>query len=536
MKKFVAIFFALLVFWSCNVSDIDFDNIETPTLNGLFAFPIGEFTYTMRELIDEADDAEVEIEEDSITTLLSLTYRDTISYSSDSDFISIPDVSNSQTVSLPITAPVPAPVAVNLDSTYSFIYQPVNNEQLDSVIYDAGTLTFEVSSTLSSTIDYDFTVGNTIRIANNQPVVFSGTLNNNTVVQTQDLAGYKTTLVPSGTRNEFQGNFTGSIQLQAGQEITANDAISFTLTYSDQSFTVLYGFFGQDTIEVGNQSIDVTFFDELGGDGGIEFRDPQINFNFENSFGVPIGVSFARVYGVETDSTTGLSDTTFLEGSAATTLQNVAAPTVNEVGSSAQSLVSLNASNSTLNEIFGSTPEQLTFEVSAVSNPPGVNQQNFLIPNSEITAFIDVSLPMELKLDNLTREVDFDLDGGVDFDEADSVSIRVVSANELPFSALVDLQILNAGDTVLYEVTDNRVLATPFLDLDGITREPEINVAQIPLDSTGIRSLNNGDRLNLILRLNTPETLNSQEIYVKLLARYALNVKVSVIGKVNYKP
>ena len=39
--------------------------------------------------------------------------------------------------------------------------------------------------------------------------------------------------------------------------------------------------------------------------------------------------------------------------------------------------------------------------------------------------------------------------------------------------------------------------------------------------------------LTLVLTLNTPETLNSQEIFVDILAQYRLEMKVSLVVKLN---
>jgi hypothetical protein len=49
---------------SCNINDLDFEDIETPNYKGEVAVPIGEATYTMKELLEEVQDSAISIEEE----------------------------------------------------------------------------------------------------------------------------------------------------------------------------------------------------------------------------------------------------------------------------------------------------------------------------------------------------------------------------------------------------------------------------------------------------------------------------------------
>ena len=153
--------------------------------------------------------------------------------------------------------------------------------------------------------------------------------------------------------------------------------------------------------------------------------------------------------------------------------------------------------------------------------------------NSQISTNIEIKLPMELSLDGVTQDVFFDLGGGLDFDKSDSVSIRLVSDNEFPFSAQVALEILNDNDSVLNSVPSKLVLEAPFLNLQGVVTQSRRQVSDIPINSDGIDALAEGSRLKLILTLNTPSS--NRDIFVKILADYQLDVQVSAVGKLNIK-
>ena len=89
----------ILIGLACDVNQVEFDNLKEPTISGLVAIPIGEISYTVRDLFDELKDTSLVLEEDPETTFLSLVYTDTFSYSSSNDLIDIGDISKDVTQS-----------------------------------------------------------------------------------------------------------------------------------------------------------------------------------------------------------------------------------------------------------------------------------------------------------------------------------------------------------------------------------------------------------------------------------------------------
>ncbi|MEP2511149.1 MAG: hypothetical protein ABJH72_17405, partial [Reichenbachiella sp.] len=76
-----AIFYGLILmlFSMCNTGELDFDDIKTPNLQSNNSVPIGQTTYTIKELIEKLEDPSIEITEDN-TKLLSIAYRDTLTF------------------------------------------------------------------------------------------------------------------------------------------------------------------------------------------------------------------------------------------------------------------------------------------------------------------------------------------------------------------------------------------------------------------------------------------------------------------------
>ncbi|MDH5608847.1 MAG: lipoprotein [Cyclobacteriaceae bacterium] len=537
MKKIVTFGFGLLLLLTgCNINELDFKDIQKPPIRSIVALPLGEFTYTLRELIDEIGDSTLVIEEDPETTLLSLVYTDNFSYTSTSDLISIPNISGTGTVAIPSVA-TPAPVNSTLSitpTTFSLFYSATNGERITQVNHDTGDLVVTVSSGIASQIDFSLIMPNSVNAAN-APISFSGSVTNTApFTAIKSLQGYISSFAQSGTNNSYDVVFSGTINILQGQTIAPGQQVTITVAFQNQTFQVIYGYFGQDTVQISNQMMNFGFFDQLGGNASIEFQNPQINLTFQNEIGIPLGVNYGGIYGMKTNDTTGLIDYTYLGGAITSAFQVINAPGMDQVGQSVVTQHSINGGNSTLNKVLGNNPESIGLSITGVSNPGGAGTENFFVPGgSTITADLEVRIPMAMKLINLERSQDFDLGGGVKLDVVDSVVMRVVTVNLLPFSTYLDLQLLDANDSILHEVLDTKVMATPFLNIKYIANEPEVNVADIPLSSAGILALNSASKVRLAMRLRTPETLNSQEIYPKFLARYYLTVKLSVLGRLD---
>ncbi len=529
MRSQIAPLILLLACISCNVSDLDFSNIEDPTLEPLVAIPIGTLSYTVRELIDEVEDEELDLQEDS-TSLLYLTYFDSASFDSGEEIISIEDVSNSGEIYLPETPAQVGSQTVQIERDFTFTFPTENQEQIDSLFYESGEMVLSVTSFVSHAISYDVEIVNTRRVSTNESVTFSGNVGpDGSQSSSVDLAGHKTLL----SFTEVEGNvFSVNTQITAsvgsGGSIALNDSIELNLLYRNQVFNLIYGKFGQDTVQIGNETLDIDFFSDFG-ESGLRFGNPEINFDFSNSFGLPVGVTFDRMYGV--DQTETGSDTIFLTGPAATVPQLVAGAST--PGEFASSRVSVNSGNSSIRSLLGASPNTLGFSITAISNPEDPTQSNFVLRNSTITTNIEMRLPMEVSLDDLTHEVTYNLGDGLDFDETDSVSLRVVADNGLPLSATVEFSIEDENDSALYTVPSKLVLQTPFLNTDGVVSQVRRQIADIPLNQTGIDALANGHRIRLILTLNTPT--GNREVFVKILADYQLDIAVSAVGKLTIK-
>lgn len=558
VKKFVFIAISAFLIESCNINELEFDNLEVQPITGIFSFPLGEARYVLRDLMDSQTDGSVDFQEDS-TSLLTLIYYDTITYNTQDDFVQIGDINESGMVTvIPVAA---GPTTVNFSESFPSAYDPQGDEELDSLYYATGDLTINVNTDINATVNYTFTIPNTVHVNTGASVSLSGTIvggGNDT--QSTPLNNYKTLLVDPSGDNSFDINLDVQVTLGGAQNLSGAENFSFDLTYSGQTFSLVYGKFGQDTVQVGNQSIEIDYFTQAERDG-ITFGNPSLSFDFRNSFGIPVAVDFAGLNGVDGDGNrvflTGdvVNNPPIIEGS------DINTPTRNNPGETAETVVTIDRTNSNLVNVLASSPDSLVFDVQGVSNPESTTDGNYLQPTSQILAYVQMEIPMEVQFKDFKEDGSFGFGDGLSLDNVDSVFIRLVTLNNLPFNGTVDLAVMSEGDTLfpfsstyvdsvaatgtltnaeVQALNDQRerftnlpVITAPFINTNGEVTDPNGLTRDIPLTADEVASLNTATELLITMTLNTPVSQTSREIYVKILADYTLSVKVGVGGRFN---
>ncbi len=543
VKKFVFIAFSVILFAGCNTNELEFDNIDLPTVNGTFDFPLGTATYTIRELILDQEDStlDFQVDEDSLITLL---YYDSISYASNTDFIQIDDITNGGNIDLSGVGATAGAATIPLTQSFTFNFNPDDpTDVIDSAFYSGGEVSINVTTDIQGTLDYMFTFTNFVTATNELPLVVSST----NPLRRLDIPQHKVLL--SGTGNQFTVDFTGNINLAAGQNFVGTESIAFDITFANQTFSVIYGKFGQDTVQVGSETVDIEFFREMG-EEGIFFGNPVISFFFENSIGIPIGVDFSGLFG---DDGQG-GPQTFLSGDIVDNIPVIASGDINNPGPIVRDTIRINSGNSSLVDLLATSPARLGFDVSAISNPYDPNQINFITDQNEINATMEIEIPLEVRLEDLQQSINLSLNDGFSTDfvgdetsEIDSAELRIVTINEMPFSATLLIQVKDStllrndgtrppGDSTLFTAPgidiEADVLASPFINVNGEVTDPSGAFEDIPLDNDAIEVFSSPPTdqtyIEMTVTLNTPGSLNSRDIFVKILSNYRLEVSLGI--------
>ncbi len=527
-KRFnnLLLFFFLALAISCNINDLDFNDINVPNYKGRTAVPLGEVTYTIKELIEQLDDSTISIEE-SGNFFLTVVYRDTSLFTDVEDFISFGNIVNNDNLNPNLSLPVsPIDTIVRFSQPFEFDFQPSEGEIVDSLTYASGTVTLAVQSQFSSDLDYTLKIIDFTNTLTGDTLVFAGNVQGNgSSESSQDLQDFKTIFNRVGGRNQFSLEFEGALDVKTGESINVNDFLSLTLTISNPEFKNLFGFFGANETSIQDQSLKLDFFKDID-PLGLEFNNPEIIVNIENAFGIPVGLSFGGITAFNEDG-----DVVVLAGKIDST-QFVRAPEIEDIGSSARSEFSINNDNSNLREMLNIAPDSIVLAITGTSNYRNENAErsNFLTDSSFLQTIVEVRMPLEVKLDGFTRSFTFII-SDFSFDQADSVSIRLQTINELPLSGIMSLDILDELDTVIYRIPNTIILQSPEVNSIDRTVEPLYNESIITLDREGINAFANAEKIKLTLVI---DSYNAPEgTFVRIFSDYELLIKLGAIANIN---
>ncbi len=523
VKNFFSILsLGLLLLSGCNVQDIDLANLEKPTIKSNSAVPLGHASFTMGELISEINDGKLNVQEDSESKLI-FNYKDTIEFSSAGDLIDIPTISDTFNIALPATPVSGSDVTIPLSATVALPYQPTNNELLTEIFYKAGEVSFSIESSYSNT--YTATLNSTTNVNSGAAISFT-----ESSTAPQNLANHKTSFVYNSVaeKNEFSVDVAMNIVLPAGQEISEGESVQMVVAFSNQEFSLVRGNFGQDTIKLGDRLMSIDFFEELG-KSGLYFNDPEFSFRFVNGFGVPLGIDFGSFFGISTSD--GSVDTTRIEGAITKTLSVI--PAADETSGAGELQQTVNNTNSTIQNLLSKSPGKIGIGLEAQTNVDNKDGSNFFTDESRIVTYVDATIPLSVKLDEVTKNVGLNLGGGLKFDEADSLTLRIITVNEIPFNIDFELEIWDENDSILFVSPQVPSIRSAKLNPDNSFQKATKSVIDVPISKAGIEAMNIGKKLNFRLSISTPRSQNSEIIFVNILANYAFDIQVSASGTLN---
>ena len=327
-----------------------------------------------------------------------------------------------------------------------------------------------------------------------------------------------------------------------------SDTIALALESTEQGIDL--DLFVRQSIDFPTSSFSIPLFETFES-GSFLLENPNLNFTITNELRMPLAIGLA-IYGTKIDDN-GDTLRRDLEIYAPffdlnDSLRSILHPSLTDTAA-VLTFISLDKITSDFDQFLGWTPENIYMDMSMVANPDRAEGDTLLfifppdtLPDREFNAgaqiFTNMSLelPMSINLDDLAVPVDLDsITVDVDVATLDSLQLRVVTYNMLPFGALLNLQFLDASGVVLYSLEEGfQVLANPPLNsINFNVKEPEININQVWLTGEGIDALNDTQTIKIIMTLNTTD--GTPTIYTPLLEDYTLEVKISGKVRLSYE-
>lgn len=526
ISKSIYLFFFLVVVYSCNINDLNFDNINIPNFTGKEAVPIGEVTYTIKELIDELKDPNL-VTNVSKNQFITIIYRDTSIYNNYSDFITINQIVNSSNFNPGLSSPMSAvDVKLPFSQLFEFNFQSQDNKKIDSAFYSSGIAELLVQSQFNSALNYTVKIVDFTNSITGDTLVYSDNIVANGSSQaSKNLTNFKVIFNRVNNLNVFHLIFEGELDVKAGESVDINDSLTITFTISNSIFSSLFGFFEVDLIKIQDQSIKLDFFKNIQPQGFV-FNTPKINVIIQNTLGIPFGILLS---GISTSNPVG--DIVQLTGSIIDTV-SIRAPLLDAVGGSLNSVIAISNDNSNLRDLLAISPDSIRIPILGKSNFRNKTGMisNFYTDSSFLKTIVEVEIPLDAKLDGFTRFFDFDI-SNINFDDADSIKFRIQTINDLPLSGTMTVDMLDSMGKVIYQVPSIIIFQSPKINNIDKTEKSFHNTSFIILDSMGVMTFAKAKKIRLTMMVDSYQSADGT--FVKIFSDYQLIVKISAIANLN---
>ena len=542
----------LLVGFSCK-KEVAIDKLGSDTVSPSFGIPLAEATLNLGRYFDSSKN--VFIETNPVTGILEYVYPKALFDLRAADFFNL----NLNPISQSASMPPPVVTAFNTGgagTTVSFSQAGTetlsfpNNEQLDSISVLSGNLVVDIQSTFT----HDGVITITIpSLKSPSGTIYSTTIPLDYVAtvpvtgnSSLNISGYTFDLTDSSTTSNTI-NYEIAIQLtNSGTGATGAESIDITIDLGINQFQTIYGYFGNTTNFIDQDTLAIDFYQNLMG-GTVHIANPRIELDFTNSTGIPVQTIFNGVY----SPTPGTSVT--LGGPGLSSIPIVAAPST--VGDSVitSHIIDNNNTSPTLTALIDEAPDEIIYDGSTQINPSGVTN-NFLDIDSRVRCDSRLILPLHgwgsgFNLRDTTNFNAKDILGdSSSTEQVKSATVRVFVTNELPVGATVQLYFADSNDIIvdsLFTTANGENIigsapvntTVPPSNTDyGTSTGSTKKITDVTMSKEKLMSLSNNGvtKIYILAAANTTDASNATD--VKFLPRYNIIVKVSARVNLEFTP
>lgn len=478
--------------------------IEDPTFDiSVSGLPIGYINYTATQLFEQLN------EDLTVNTgtndIISFSYSQTLDGSGNSDFVNVENQVFNGNFNLledsGLIGQAPYISGLVADDKVEDSFKDIQTLTLDSDLtaadFSSGTFTITLSTTTQAQTEIIFTIPSFKRKDPNEPGLIENpeypgsycrkfTLNNNSgpdeFTIPVDLNRYDFDFTYTNIENDpdTKGGFNNiAVQLDAtvtfetGDLVSSDDKLTYTIALENPIVNTAEGDFKKSGFNVGGQSFDLDFFNEIG-DGTLIFEDPILTLSATNQYGFPIGINLE---GISTDAAN--NNSLIITNTSGNNIESN-----NDTGNGTYAIIDaglntgavtsnivLNSSNSNLSILLKEKPTQFILNVSGTSNPnsTGTNS-NFFNINNSLDVSVDVELPLHVTFDDVAfnpEPIEIDLDDAIK-DHAKKLSLRLATKNTIPFNGSINLDFVDINGTSLFTKNIQAIVAAP-VGADGFS-------------------------------------------------------------------
>lgn len=536
------------IFTACDFSYFD-NEIEDFVWDGGIKAPLGYAEYTLSELFEELE--VTGLEEDSNGNL-SITETKSISSNNESAFdVAIDDVDILSSISTPVSSTdiggatfpytLVSQIVVDIlnskeDENNQVLHDFGLDQDLTGAAFSDGTLVIVFTSTFDATVNLTMDIPSFTQKTGGTAYSASIELVGPTTSQlTVNLNEYNADFTQDSSNpfNSIILNMMAGFTFAIGNELRADDKITYVATLSGAKTEVIYGDFKQEAFEVSSQTIDLNFFEDFG-NGAIEFSNASLTIKATNGFGFPIGIDVSGIAG-DTGSGTASTSLSYTsseadELSAGTNIMIVdGIETYSAGATSTVSSTTLDKDNSNINTLLSSKPTRFQIDVAGTANPiAGVTNENFYTStNNGLSVDVIIDVPLEVQFTDVKMEQeDIEFDLGEDISELKTIELKVSTTNKIPLSGTINLNFVKNGNSLGLTKSVSVFKAAP-VDATGKSNGSTVSPSSLDFTADELELLKEATHIKLDITFNSPENTS-----VKLNGSDSIRVDLSIAADV----
>ena len=507
------LFFLILIFlsMSCfNDFQKDIDKIGAPEWNPQVGLPFLSGSFTMEDYVDAtSEEITVSQSEDGVVIIEYTGNEITSDYAE--DLIEVPtqsfskqiDFNNDQIIDFPISGSLS--VSRNFDDDIT--PEAGSTDVIDSVYLKAGTLLIQIETNVAADGDIALTINTLLR--DGSPISFSSgwtydpaNPGTQTINESIDLANVFGDFTKNGTTtNNFNFDATANLVFK-GQPLSPTDYIRINIVIVNPKFQLVYGKFSERQFETELESVGLGLFDSVAIEG-FYLNQPSVEFEFSSSYGVPVEAKIVALDAVNSDG-----DVLPFSGPAITNPTEVSGPGLDEVGSTVETTLIIDKSNSNITDIISFLPTELNYQFSGTVLSPGPAFTQFVLDTSRVTGSYKVVLPLDGRVARFENETTVETNsGGGESTALGESKVILKSINGLPIKVGLELIFLDeAGNELITLFKDDAALEPGETDPDGFVINPREHVLEQSILADDANHLINASTIVIKSVLNTGET------------------------------
>jgi hypothetical protein len=410
----------------------------------------------------------------------------------------------------------------------------IKNADVSRVDFYAGSLIFEVNSTLTQNIFITYKIpyatknGVPLEISEMVPAASLG----NTVhfSKTIDISGYSVDMRgPTQLSSNTLTNTTIAVLDPDGNQITlaASDLFAFNVRFKSMKFSYAKGYFGATSNVLGPDTNNIDVFN-IFTSGNFNVEAVKLSLDVQNGFGIDASVVFDRVSSI--NSNTG-HEIVFNDPIIGQTLNiSRASETFDPLSPVAPSVYSFQLSNSNVAAMLNDMPDKITYKLHVTTNPMGnVSSGNdFVYFGNYLKTMLNFEIPLSLIANDLTLADTVLWDLGEYNGNPSSGKLRFIADNGFPFSANFQIYFLDANNHIADSLLVSNLIEAPALDANYKVIAPKRTEFDVLLPADRYLSFFSYKKAFLVAKFNTSGLGN----YVKIYSYYKLKLKLT--GAFNY--